>query len=103
MIKVPKADRATYNDNPSRNLANRERAVYLAHIAQHRDVNHAVVVVAERRFIINSEEKYPLTLIEGVLRKCGRKEANKLQIEDLHCIIDHAKSNPSNHRASAKT
>ena len=97
MRKLPKADRAIYNENPFRYLASRETGVYIVHLVQHRVVNHAVVIDAHRKLIIDSEEEYPLTLTEAVLRKCGGEEADNLQVEDLRLIVDQSKGNPSNH------
>ena len=95
MRKLPKTDRSTYNENPFRYLATRETDFYLVHLVQHGVVNHAVVVDARRKLIIDSEEKYPLTLTEEVLRKCGGEEAENLQVEDLRLILDQSTSNPS--------
>ena len=95
---MPKTDRSTYNENPFRYLSTRETNVYLVHLVQHGVVNHAVVVDARLKLIIDSEEKYLLTLTEEVLRKCGSEEADNLQVEDLRLIAEQSTSNPSNHR-----
>ena len=88
MRKSPKADHATYEENPFRYLASREIGVYIVHLAQHRVLNHAVVVDAHRKLIVDSEEEYPLSLTEAVLRKCGGEEADNLQVEDLRLLVD---------------
>lgn len=61
-------------------------------------MNLAVVVDANRKLIIDSEGKYPLTLTQEVLRKCGGEEADNLQEGELGLIVDQAISSPSNHR-----
>ena len=98
MRELPKTDGSTYNENPFRYLATRETDVYLVHLAQHGVVNHAVVVDARRKLIIDSDDKYTLTLTEEIPRKCGGEEADNLQVEDLRLIVDQSTSNPSNHR-----
>lgn len=66
--------------NKCRELACFSTGVYLVHLRQLGVVDHIVVVDAGRKLILDSEEPYPMTLSEGLLRKCGGDEVKHLTI-----------------------
>lgn len=90
--RIPKSERPVFLSDPFRYISRATSGVYLLHLHQLGVVDHIVVVDANRNLIIDSAEEYPMRCSEELLRKCGGKEAEKLQIIGARILIDQAAS-----------
>ena len=87
MRKIPKGERALFDENPFAYLACRGSGVFIAHVFQPKVVSHTIVVDAGRKLIIDSSEDYPMRLSEELLRKCGGEQATELRIGEVAMIV----------------
>ena len=64
-------------------IAARREGVFLVRLREDARVDHAVVVDAGRRVIIDSEETFALALSADILKRCGGDEAKNLRVFEL--------------------
>lgn len=80
---IQRADRALAFEA----LETRTSDVYLVRLRQDGYVDHAVVVDAVRRLVIDSCEEFCLPLSADVLRKCGGTKSNTVRVCEVRRIV----------------
>lgn len=79
---------SNYLQNPFKVIAEFTSGIYLVHLKETGIVDYVVAVDANRRIILDSQEKYPMSLNENVLRLCGGDSASNLTVHCVRRLVD---------------